>query len=56
MWGLRAVPVIFSSNMRAGYENQFKNGYIQNFWKFYSALNESRVTEILVQECLKQEF
>jgi len=42
--------------MRAGYKNQSENGYIQNFGKLYSALNGSCVTEILVQECLKQEF
>jgi len=48
--------IIFSGNMRAGYINQSKNGYIQNFGKLYSTLNESCVTEILVHERLKQEF
>jgi hypothetical protein len=60
---MSCFTVIFCSNVRTGYIYIcLKMSFIQNFLlkmafiQNYSAINESCVTEILVQECLKQEF
>jgi hypothetical protein len=34
MGSVSCSTVIFSSNMRAGYKNQYKTGYIQNFGSY----------------------